>query len=172
MSRFNERKKEEGRKAPSPVMHQTGARQLRSRVRWRTPVEHWDPCRIQRRLLPGSCPEPGSASPGPGAPGDRLEGKPDKYVVGFSSACVCGARVDLLAVVVAVQGATRIIASSGKRSQLCTPFVDDCDSFVAPHCFFPLVLETVLEHFVVADWYGVTFVIIWRILWASYSLDC
>jgi hypothetical protein len=33
-------------------------------------------------------------------------------------------------------------------------------------------LETVLEHFVVADWYGVTFVIIWRILWASYSLDC
>jgi hypothetical protein len=76
---------------------------------------------------------------------------PDKYVVGFSSACVCGARVDLLAVVVAVQGATRIIASSGKRSQLCTPFVDDCDSFVAPHCFFPLVLETVLEHFVVAD---------------------
>ncbi len=68
MSRFNERKKEEGRKAPSPVMHQTGARQLRARVRWRTPVERWDPCRIQRRLLPGSCPEPGSASPGPGAP--------------------------------------------------------------------------------------------------------
>jgi hypothetical protein len=33
MSRFNERKKEEGRKAPSPVMHQNGARQLRARVR-------------------------------------------------------------------------------------------------------------------------------------------
>ncbi len=68
MSRFNERKKKEGRKAPSPVMHQNGARQLSARVRWRTPVEQWDPCRIQRRLLPGSCPEPGSASPGPGAP--------------------------------------------------------------------------------------------------------
>jgi hypothetical protein len=68
MSRFNERKKEEGRKAPSSVMHQTGARQLRARVRWRTPVEQWDPCRTQRRLLPRSCPEPGSASPGPGAP--------------------------------------------------------------------------------------------------------
>jgi len=61
--------------------------------------------------------------------------------------CVRGARVDLHAVVVAVQDATRIIANSGKRSQLRTPFVDACDSFAALHWFFPLVLETVLEHF-------------------------
>ncbi len=89
----------------------------------------------------------GVCVPGSRGTRDRLEGKPDKYVVGFSSACVCGARVDLLAVVVAVEGAIRIIENSGKRSQLCTPFVDACDSFAAPHWFFPLVLETVLEHF-------------------------
>ncbi len=108
-------------------------------------MEQWDPCRIQRRLLPGSCPEPGSASPGPGAPVIVSEGKPDKYVVGFSSACVCGAGVDLLAVVVAVQGAIGIIENSRKRWQLCTPFVDARHSFAAPHWFFPLVLETVLS---------------------------
>ncbi len=90
----------------------------------------------------------GVCVPGSRGTRDRLGGKPDKYVVGFSSACVCGARVDLLAVVVvAVQGAIRIIENSGKRSQLCTPFGDACDSLPAPHWFFPLVLETVLEQF-------------------------
>jgi hypothetical protein len=41
----------------------------------------------------------------------------------------------------------RITENSGKRSQLCTPFGDACDSLPAPHWFFPLVLETVLEQF-------------------------
>lgn len=92
MSRFNERKKEEGRKAPSPVMHQTGARQLRSRVRWRTPARGTmgpvpDPTASASLVVSGT----GVCVPGSRGTRDRLEGKPDKYVVGFSSACVCAA---------------------------------------------------------------------------------
>ncbi len=84
----------------------------------------------------------GLRPPGPGAPVIVSKANPiSTSLVSLLRVCA-GARVDLLVVVVvAVQGAIRIIENSGKRSQLCTPFVDACDSFAAPHWFFPLVLE-------------------------------